>query len=95
MTSSLWVGVALAAVAPAIAWTRLPKHAPSHSHGHVAPGHGHHSPHAPAAVATNEAALTRNRPVQGPSKVPAVPCGKTTATVATNDDALPMIGSPS
>ncbi len=51
--SSLWVGVALAALATVIAWTRLPKRAPAHGHahqGHAAPPvhpHGHPSPHAP------------------------------------------------
>ena len=40
-------------------------------------------------------ALTGNRPVQGPSKVPAVSCGQSTATVATNEAVVPTIGSPS
>ncbi len=55
MTGSLWVGVALAALATGIAWTRLPKQAPAHGHG--AHGHAHHTPHASATVATNEVAL--------------------------------------
>lgn len=54
MTSSLWVGVALAAVATVIAWTRLPKHAPAH--GHVAHSHLHH-PQPTGAFVTNEVAL--------------------------------------
>jgi hypothetical protein len=65
MTSSLWVGVALATAATAIAWTRLPKHAPApgRAHlGHRAHGHGaqvdaQHSPQPTATVATEEAAL--------------------------------------
>lgn len=39
MSSSLWVGVALAALAAVIAFVHLPRHAPahdSHGHGHVA-----------------------------------------------------------
>jgi hypothetical protein len=55
MTGSLWVGVALAALAPVLAWTCLPTHAPAH--GHPAHRQAHHTPHHPAAVAT-EAALT-------------------------------------
>ena len=58
-----------------IAGTRLPKHTPSHGHGHAAHGHGHHTPRATATVASDEAALMGNRPVQGASKVPAVPLG--------------------
>jgi len=53
MTSSLWVGVALAALATVIAWTRLPKQA----HAHATQGHGHHMPHATATAATEEVAL--------------------------------------
>jgi EmrB/QacA subfamily drug resistance transporter len=55
MTGSLWVGVALAALATVIAWTSLPKHAPAHSH--TAHRHAHHTPHHTATVAT-EATLT-------------------------------------
>jgi MFS family permease len=55
MTSSLWVGVALAAVATVIAWTRLPKHAPAH--GHVAHDHVRHTAQPAVTVATDEVAL--------------------------------------
>jgi hypothetical protein len=64
MTSSLWVGVALAAVATVIAWTRLPKHAGAHghaAHGHATHGraaHGHRAPQATATVATTETPLS-------------------------------------
>jgi EmrB/QacA subfamily drug resistance transporter len=56
MSTSLWVGVGLAAVATVIAFVHLPKHAPAHD------GHGHgHSAHRGAAVPTDavsdEAAL--------------------------------------
>jgi EmrB/QacA subfamily drug resistance transporter len=65
MTSSLWVGVALATAATAIAWTRLPKQAGAHSHtphahrahGDGAPAHAHRLPHPTATVANDEAAL--------------------------------------
>jgi EmrB/QacA subfamily drug resistance transporter len=43
MSSSLWVGVALAALAAVVAWTRLPKQVRAHSevsHGHAGHGHG-------------------------------------------------------
>jgi EmrB/QacA subfamily drug resistance transporter len=56
MTTSLWVGVALAAVATVIAWTRLPKHTSAHGHGALA--HADHTPDPTATVATNEAALS-------------------------------------
>ena len=56
MTSSLWVGVALAAVATVVAWTRLPKHAPAPGHAHVH-GHGHHSPQPTATAAADDAAV--------------------------------------
>jgi EmrB/QacA subfamily drug resistance transporter len=55
MTSSLWVGVALATVATVVAWTRLPKHAPAH--GHAAHGHAHLGPQLTATVATDDLAL--------------------------------------
>ncbi|MGK2947399.1 MAG: MFS transporter [Acidimicrobiales bacterium] len=62
MTSSLWVGVALASAATVIAWTRLPKHVTTHGHaphGHGVPAHGHalHSPEPAVTLASNEAAL--------------------------------------
>jgi len=57
MTSSLWFGVALAAVATVIAWTRLPHHTPAAGHAlghgahvHGAHGHGTHGHGAPAAA---------------------------------------------
>jgi len=62
----------------------------------------------PPRPSTNEAALTGDRPVQGPSKVPAVLSGPPTghaahshhtphptATVAINEAALPAIASQS
>ena len=103
MTGALWVGVALAVLATVIAWTRLPKQAPGHGHGH-----GHPAPHATAAVANNGAASAGDRPVQGPSKAPAVLSGQSTghaahshhsphptSTVATTEAALPTIASQS
>jgi EmrB/QacA subfamily drug resistance transporter len=43
MSSSLWVGVGLAAVATVIAYVHLPKHAPAHgAHAHGHAGHGAH-----------------------------------------------------
>jgi EmrB/QacA subfamily drug resistance transporter len=60
MSSSLWVGVALAAVAAVIAWTRLPKQdrADSHrTHGHHAHGRHGHQPHATPALTADEVAL--------------------------------------
>ena len=53
MTSSLWVGVALAGLATVIAWTRLPKQAPSH---------GHHTSHVNATVASDAAMPTIGSP---------------------------------
>jgi EmrB/QacA subfamily drug resistance transporter len=59
MSSSLWVGVGLAAVAAVIAWTRLPKQSGAHSpstHGHHAHGHHGHS-HVTPAPTSDEVAL--------------------------------------
>jgi EmrB/QacA subfamily drug resistance transporter len=60
MTSSLWVGVALAGLATVIAWTRLPKQTPSHSHAahglshsHAAHGQAHPTPAVIAAIRTD------------------------------------------
>jgi EmrB/QacA subfamily drug resistance transporter len=63
MSSSLWIGVALAAVAAVVAWTRLPKQRPVHghsSHGHAHAGHGHHGHHPQPipAPASDEVALS-------------------------------------
>jgi hypothetical protein len=53
MTSSLWVGVALAGLATVIAWTRLPEQAPSHGHSHAAHGQVHPTPAVIAAIPTD------------------------------------------
>jgi EmrB/QacA subfamily drug resistance transporter len=46
MTGSLWVGVALAAGAAVIAWTRLPKQSPAAGHAvHGVAAHSHHGHH--------------------------------------------------
>jgi EmrB/QacA subfamily drug resistance transporter len=59
MTSSLWVGVGLAALATVIAWTRLPKHTPTtrgHDHGLATQDHGHLQPPVAPSAATDEVA---------------------------------------
>jgi EmrB/QacA subfamily drug resistance transporter len=58
MSSSLWVGVALAAVAAVVAWARLPKQRHAHAHAHAAQGHLGHHPAPALALATDEVALS-------------------------------------
>ena len=81
MTSSLWVGVALAAVATVIAWTRLPKPAGAHAHG--AHGHAvHHGHVVHGHAAHGDVAHTHHDP-------------QPTATVAIDEAALSAIAGPS
>ena len=62
MSSSLWVGVALVAVAALVAWARLPKHHPTGpapaAVEHARAVHGLHSHHPQPALATDQVAVS-------------------------------------